>query len=223
MIRTILSILWLVISWPAAFVIRNKKFEEKYNITRKCVNVFFKIAKAPVVVHGISYHENTPILFVSNHQGTLDPLVIVDAISTPMTFISKEENKKFPIISSWAKSLELIYFNRSQQDSAVKMLRETSRTLKSGKSVLVFPEGTRAKCNKMADFHAASLKPAYLAKASIVPVTLHDSFEDFNNIKNKKGFTVTVGNLLTFEDYKQMDINDLAKTLHDIIEKPLLF
>ncbi|MFV0552663.1 MAG: lysophospholipid acyltransferase family protein [Anaerorhabdus sp.] len=217
MFRLLKGGIYILFTGSKARRLKNASFEERYKAARECCLKFFKLVKTPVIYNDVKLPEG-PVLFVSNHQGTIDPLVIVAALEKPTTFISKQENKKIPIISTWASLLDLIYFDRDDQASAIKMLRESTRWLKSGKSVLVFPEGTRSKSKKVNEFHEASLKPAYLAKASIVPITLHNVYEDFNNIKSKKPYRITIGKLQTYEIYKDKNLEELAKELQQEIE-----
>ena len=74
------------------------------------------------------------LLFVSNHQSAFDMLLQMSIITTPFTFISKKENEKLPYVANWAKTLELIYFDREDRASAIHMLRESARQLKSGRN-----------------------------------------------------------------------------------------
>ncbi|MEG0076814.1 MAG: lysophospholipid acyltransferase family protein [Anaerorhabdus sp.] len=221
MFRLLLGGIYLLRTYPIAKRIKNESFDVRYHEAREASLKFLRLVKTSVLVNEQELPEGET-LFVSNHQGTIDPLVIVAAIKKPTTFISKKENKKIPIISTWAEVLDLIYFDREDQSSAIKMLREASRWLKAGNSVLIFPEGTRSKSATVHGFHEASLKPAYLAKANIVPITLHNVYKDFDNIKTKTPYRITIGKPLSYEDYKDKDLKELADYLHDEIENPIL-
>lgn len=220
MIRLFFGALYFLTTWFEAIQVQRQPFEKRYQSARKCSHRFMSVVKSQVVCNQIDYPQGA-ILFVANHQGTIDPLLLVAAISKPMTFISKQENKKIPIIQTWAKVLELIYFDRKDQSSAIKMLRETTRWLKSGQSVLVFPEGTRSKSVQVNAFHEGSLKPAYLAHATIVTVTLHDAYTNFENMKNKKPYKITIGKLHKYESYCHLDLKTLASQLQQEIESTL--
>lgn len=213
MFRLFFGAIYVLFTWFVAHRVKDESFEARYHAARKCCLKFLNIVKTPVICNEIELPEG-PVLFVSNHQGTIDPLVIVAAIKKPTTFVSKQENKKIPVINTWANRLDLIYFNREEQASAVKMLRESTRWMKAGNSVLIFPEGTRSKSSLVNDFHEASLKPAYLAKATVVPITLHNVYGDFNNIKTKTPYRVTIGNAIFYEEYKDKDLKEFAKMLN---------
>lgn len=216
MFRLLKGGIYILFTGSKARRVKNAAFEERYKAARECCLKFFKLVKTPVIYNDVKLPEG-PVLFVSNHQGTIDPLVIVAALEKPTTFISKQENKKIPIISTWASLLDLIYFDRDDQASAIKMLRESTRWLKSGKSVLIFPEGTRSKSNIVNEFHEASLKPAYLAKATIVPITLCNVYLDFNNIKTNTPYQIRIGTPIFFEEYKNIELKELSEQVRKII------
>lgn len=216
MFRLFKGVIYILFTGSKAKSVKNASFEERYHAARECCLKFFETVKTPVVYNDMKLPEG-PILFVSNHQGTIDPLVIVAALEKPTTFISKQENKKIPIISTWASLLDLIYFDRDEQASAIKMLRESTRWLKSGKSILIFPEGTRSKSSNVNEFHEASLKPAYLSKATIVPITLCNVYMDFDNIKTKTPYQIRIGTPLSFEEYKDIDLKELSEQVRNKI------
>lgn len=221
MIRLVLGALYFVSTWFVAKSARYHSFEKRYGAARKCSRRFLKVVDTKLECNEFVYPKG-PILFVSNHQGTIDPLLLIAAINKPMTFISKQENKKIPIINSWARVLGLIYFDRNEQSSAIKMLRETTRWLKDGNSILVFPEGTRSKSKHVYEFHEASLKPAYLAQATIVPITLHNAYTNFENMKHKIPYKITIGKARTYQSYCNQDLKLLANELKQEIEKNIL-
>ena len=105
-----------------------------------------------------------PMYLVCNHQSTFDPIMVVASYPLNLTFISKIENKKIPIIKRWAEHLELIYFDRNSRQGNIQMLRQASEKLKNNHSVLVFPEGTRSKSKQLGTLKAGALQPAKLAK-----------------------------------------------------------
>lgn len=164
---------------------------------------------------------NEAVFFVSNHQGTLDPALLVAANPTPMTFISKAKNERMPIFGRCAKSLEVIHFDHESRQGNVFMLREAVRYLKRGQSVLIFPEGTRSKQDKMNSFKAGAIQPAYLAKATIVPVTLNRAYCIDNKHEKARNLNITFSDPIKYEDYKQYDYATFADMLFEIIESKI--
>jgi len=97
------------------------------------------------------------------------------------------------------------------------------KELKSGRSYLIFPEGTRSrKGNVMVDFHAGSFKCALKAKCPVIPVALINS----NRVLDEKGtkpvhMELHYLNPIMPEDYKDMNTQELAALVRDRIEEVL--
>ena len=207
-------------SWIDAFLVRKKPFETRYAHMRFWSKHLLRCFHCKVIVDWkTTLPEEGPILFVSNHQSAFDMILQMAVLSTCFTFISKEENKKIPFVSSWSKSLELIYFNRDDRKSAIHMLREAARQLKSGRNLLIFPEGTRSKDGSLLPLHAGSIQPAYMAKATIVVVVLQNSYEYKLNLLKHKPFALTVLKKYEYEDYHTMKVETLCEQIQQEMEE----
>lgn len=180
------------------------------------------------LLHYLGYHlhvegsEKVPadetIYFVSNHQGTLDPVPLLAACPVHMAFISKKENEKLPFFGRWARLIGTIHFDRTSREGNVHMLREASRQLKAGHNLLIFPEGTRSRGNRMHDFKDGALLPAYLAKAVIVPVTLCNSYVLDRKKDRCRDIGVIFGDPIRFDEYGKKDREEFSQSLHDLIQ-----
>lgn len=218
-----LRLLWLIpISWIDAVLVRKKPFEERYAHMIKWSNKFMSVFKMKLDVEQVeALPEDASILFVSNHQSEFDMLMLIAGIDRPFTFISKVENEKVPYVASWSKTLEIIFFDREDRGSAIHMLREGARRLKSKKNLLIFPEGTRAKGHIMHEMQAGSLQPAFMAKSYIVPVVLMNSFKYMDLIKHKGICRMKILKPIAFEEYKPLKAEGLVKVLQEQMQGEL--
>lgn len=218
-----LRLLWLIpISWLDAILVRKKPFEERYAHMIKWSTKFLSVFKMKIdVEQAENLPEDAPILFISNHQSEFDMLMLIAGINRPFTFISKVENKKVPYVSSWSKTLDIIFFDREDRGSAIHMLREGARRLKNKRNLLIFPEGTRAKGHVMHEMQAGSLQPAFMAKSYIVPVVLMNSFKYMDLIKHKGSCRMKVLKPIAFEDYKPLKAEGLIKVLQEKMQNEL--
>lgn len=212
-------ILFLPLAWFSSIKNSKKTEEEIYQIFSIWSQRLLKFLGYHLEVDGQhNIPKEGPVYFVSNHQGTLDPVLIVGSCPLPMAFISKKENEKMPIFGRCACLIGTIHFDRETREGNVYMLRESARRMKAGKSLLIFPEGTRSKGDKMNEFKAGALQPAYLAKATIVPVTLNNAYcIDDKKDKNKQ-LKVIYGEPITYEDYKQYKHDEIGNILFTKIE-----
>jgi 1-acyl-sn-glycerol-3-phosphate acyltransferase len=123
--------------------------------------------------------ENIPldktILFVSNHHSDLDILVFLALSPIPIGFVAKIELLKVPVLRKWMKYLRCVFIDRNDIRQTAKVILEGIEILKSGHSMVVFPEGTRSVTGEPLPFKPGSLKLATKSKACVVPVTINGS------------------------------------------------
>ena len=209
---------------PGAWVISRRssmdEWEKNYCVlqrsSRKAIKAFgFEL-------HGQGAEElptQGPLFFVSNHQGTLDPAPIVASCPIPLAFISKKEKESIPLLGRWAQLIGTIHFDRETREGNVHMLRESARRLKQGKNLLIFPEGTRSKGDEMHAFKMGSLQPAYMGKATIVPVTLKHCYALDEKKSHIRSISVIYGKPIPYEEYGKIKQEELLTRLHDEIQR----
>ena len=127
--------------------------------------------------------ENLPeggVLFVSNHDGYGDiPAFMAGIPERQMGFIAKEELMRIPIFAKWIKRIRSLMLLRNDPRVAVKVFEEGADLLTRGFSMVIFPEGTRAKGLGMKPFAKGSLRMAFKTGAPVVPVAIQGSWDCF--------------------------------------------
>lgn len=166
--------------------LEKERDELVYKTTKAWANTLLKIAGVKVTVHGI---ENIPkdknVLYIGNHQGNFDIPIYMSQIPGLKGFVSKIEVKKIPGIRTWMTYMYCVFMDRSSIRKSGEAIVEGIKILKNGHSLVIFPEGTRSKGDKMADFKSGSFKLATKSKVPIVPVTMDGSYKIMEN-NNKK-------------------------------------
>ncbi|MBO5064570.1 MAG: 1-acyl-sn-glycerol-3-phosphate acyltransferase [Clostridia bacterium] len=121
--------------------------------------------------------ENEPIIYTPNHAGIFDiPSIILNAPEPPI-FIAKKELKSVPVLSDWMYVLDCVFVDRNNKNSARSSLHEAIEMVKNGRSVVVFPEGTRSKDGTLGEFKGGAMKIAMETGAKVVPVLLRGTRE----------------------------------------------
>ena len=137
-----------------------------------------KLAGATVKIFG---EENIPknetVLFMSNHQSNFDIALFLACIKTKKGFVAKLELGKIPILNQWMKKIDCVFMDRSSIRKSAEAIAEATKLLKNGRSMVIFPEGTRSKTGALSDFKAGSFKLATKPKVPIVPVTLDGTYK----------------------------------------------
>lgn len=222
-IRLFIVLLVIIPSWINAITVRKYDKFKIHNTLKKWCRCIISILNYKLIIEGNEYlNIKESIYFVSNHQGTFDPAIIVGASDVPISFISKRQNEKLPLIGSWSKSIRNIHFDRDSREDNIHMLRDSARRLKAGDNILIFPEGTRSKSSNLNEFKVGSIQPAYLAKATIVPIVLNNSYA-FDE-KNPKSNIMRVKFLkpIRHEEYKTYSQEEICKLLHDLIKGEII-
>ncbi len=195
------SIVWyivffvtLILDIPAMIRVKmltKKGLEEKrdklvYKVTTTWARILLKVAGVKVTVHGLENIPNdTNVLYIGNHQGNFDIPIYMSQIPGLKGFVSKIEVKKIPGVRTWMEYMYCVFMDRSSIRKSGEAIIEGIKILKSGHSLVIFPEGTRSKGDNMGDFKAGSLKLATKSKVPIVPVTMNGSYKIMENSKKK--------------------------------------
>jgi len=109
-------------------------------------------------------------LYVSNHLSWVD-IVVIQA-HTPCLFVSKKEVGSWPILGKIAKSCGVIFVERESKKSMLDCIQAVADHLKSGISVVVFPEGTSSEGSSVSLFHANLFEAAINHHIQIQPLAI---------------------------------------------------
>ncbi|NLM03618.1 MAG: 1-acyl-sn-glycerol-3-phosphate acyltransferase [Clostridiales bacterium] len=165
-------------------VIENRIYTNK--ITKKVCDILIKATGSSIEVHGLeNIPEDGAVLFVSNHQGYFDIPVLLVSIPKTLSFLAKIELKSWPIIGKWVDHIEGVYIDRQDIRQSLRAINSTAEKLKSGQSMVIFPEGTRSKSRELNPFKPGSLRAAQKANVPIIPITIDGTYKILEGSKKK--------------------------------------
>lgn len=169
--------------------------------------------------------DNTNVCYISNHQSLLDICAYVGILKLKASPIAKIEVLKAPFVGSFAKGVGAILLDRKSPKSSIKAILDGTKELKEGKSVIIFPEGTRSKDLKMNEMKAGSYKMALRAESTIVPLTIQGTRNGFEDKKGFRKYDVNITILpavsaknLSKEEQKELPIK-VSQAVKDAYEK----
>lgn len=172
--------------------------------------------------------ENEPVIYTPNHSSMFDiPAIVLTAPAPPM-FIAKKELSVFPVLRDWMWVIDCVFVDRKNKDSARSSLHEAIEMVKNGRSLVIFPEGTRSKDGKLGEFKGGAMKIAMETGAKVVPVLIEGSRDRLEATGNITPGTVYVTFLepietkgLTKEDFFKMpeEIRGLIQSERDKNQK----
>ena len=226
-------IFMLFITYPrlkkAEKFLKNNKIEEFYDYsfyqTSKWAMNRIKDSGATINVFG---KENIPkdrnVVFISNHQGDFDIAIFMALIPKEKGFVAKIELNKIPILRTWMKYLGCVFMDRNDLKQSLKTINEAISFIKKGHSMVIFPEGTRSKGDKMGDFKAGSFKLATKTNTPIIPVTIDGSYklkEQNNGFIKPDVVNVYIHNPLYLDNMSNEDKENLHIIVKNIIKDKL--
>ncbi len=130
--------------------------------------------------------ENIPrdqaVLYIGNHRSIFDAVITIMQLPSVTGYLAKIQLSKIPLLKQWAHNLHVLFLDREDIRQGLQVILNAIEEIKAGHSIFIFPEGTRCKEEGvLLPFHGGSFKVATKAKCPIVPVTLvntGDIFED---------------------------------------------
>lgn len=191
--------------------------EERYNYIRKLINIVFKSLGVTINVEGLDKLDNLKnYLFVSNHQSFMDALAMIYVFDNPTIFVAKKESKDYPIAGKVIDAIDAIFFDRENIRDAVRMIKACKENLSDGRSVVIYPEGTRTKDENYipGEYKAGALKSAYETKKDIVVVVIDGSYKALSR-KYKKDIAININFLevINYDEYNVINTNDLTSQI----------
>ncbi len=149
-----------------------------YRIGRTWARLCMRMAGITYEVTGL---ENVPlnqtVVFCANHASQVDILVLYCMLPVSIRFLAKKELFSVPFFGVVMRVAGHIPIDRSGGRAAVKSLNDAAEKIRSGASVVIFPEGTRSRDGRLQPFKTGGIQVAIRSKCPIVPVAILGSYE----------------------------------------------
>lgn len=128
-----------------------------------------------VSVAGAEHLPNGPVIFMSNHQSNFDILSLLAAMPRQFHWIAKKELFEIPVFGHSMRRGGYIPLDRGDGRKALQSLDVAAATIHNGKSVVLFPEGTRTPDGNLLPFKRGGFVLARKAAVPVIPVTINGS------------------------------------------------
>ena len=224
-------VLWNHFTW----MYRRSKHPEKYDINdtykraRKIITKACNALDVDLIVEGL---ENIPqdqnYLLVSNHISMIDPLLIIETLDKPITFVAKDEVAHYPFVSHLLMAIGGAYIDRSDLRQSLKVIQKVGDELAEGKKNWgIFVEGTRNKDyqKNLIPFHGGSFRPAVKSKSAILPIAIVGTNRVLktHNIYKKYPVHIKILPPISYEEYKDYKTDEIAQICQDKIQRAISF
>ena len=118
---------------------------------------------------------NSACVFIGNHMSTLETLILPGIIQPFMevTFVVKEGLVRYPVFKHVMRSRDPVLVGRTNPREDLKAVLEGgTEKLKSGSSMIIFPQTTRSTSLDPEQFNTIGVKLARRAQVPVVPFAL---------------------------------------------------
>jgi len=174
-------------------------------IVTKWMTPLVRSAGVKYVVEG---KENIPddetVLFMANHQGMFDFPIGITCFKKPCAYIVKKEAESYPLVNHCMRLMDCIYIDRDNAREALKSFDAAARLINDGRSVIIFPEGTRSKTGEIGEFKNGAYKIIEKTHCKVIPVLINGTRHALEETGNVVPTDVKVKILPAF-DTKDMD------------------
>lgn len=196
MIRTAIVIIWTVLATVVMSLatIIVSFFSRKGNLCHLIAGFWGKsilwASGVKVTVSGLKHIDaEHSYIFMVNHQSLFDIPVVLGHLPHQFRWLAKAELFRIPIFGYAMQRVGYISIDRSDRKAAFKSLQTAAERIRSGASVLIFPEGTRSPDGRILPLKKGGFVLAVDSATPIVPMIIHGT----RSIMPKNNFRIQPG------------------------------
>ncbi len=178
-LRFIKAVIFVLNYAVAAYIINIFGSGEKFlkQRTGSGAKKLMDITGASINVSGIENIDiNKHYIFTGNHRSYTDILVLFAAggiAGCHFTFMAKKELFRIPFLGKAMIFLHVIGVERGSTSKAMKSLLEAIEVIKTGRNVVIFPEGTRSNDGyTLSPFKKGAFTIAKRAEVDVIPFVI---------------------------------------------------
>lgn len=139
---------------------------------RSWSRMLLRVAGIRVVRQGAVLNPLERYVYVANHASLFDIPVLLATIPDNVRIMYKRELERIPVFGWCLRRSPFIAIDRDNHRDASARLEEAVATMRSGSSVVVFPEGTRSADGTVGPFKRGAFTLAARSGRPLVPVAL---------------------------------------------------
>ena len=121
-----------------------------------------------------------PVVYIGNHMSLAETLILpgIALAFSRVNFVIKEELRHYPVFKHIMIALKLIAVSRQNpRDDLKTVLREGSKFISNGGSIIIFPQATRSVEFDVEGFNTLGVKLASRNRVPVVPVAIKTDFQ----------------------------------------------
>ena len=151
-------------------------------------------------------------VYISNHVSWFDVFILAAELPR-YSFIAKSELRRIPVFGYGAEAAGIVFLDRDNRKAAFESYKLAAKEVERGRSIVVFPEGTRGRDYHLRPFKKGPFVLAIASQCPIIPTIVHGSRE----VMAKGSFRVRSGTIdvhfLEPIETKGLDYEDRAELM----------
>jgi 1-acyl-sn-glycerol-3-phosphate acyltransferase len=185
------------------------------------VKVILWVCGVKVKVKGLeNVDPDLPRIYMSNHQSYFDIFAFFAGLPIDFKYILKKELMRIPLFGIAARRGRHISIDRGNPRKAFESVQKAAEKIKSGYSVLIFPEGTRSPDGHIQPFKRGGFRLAIQSGCDVVPLAISNSHNIAakGSLKVNKGvIAINIGKPISIKDYTKKDIDKLLVRVREAV------
>ncbi|MDR3309649.1 MAG: 1-acyl-sn-glycerol-3-phosphate acyltransferase [Tannerella sp.] len=135
------------------------------------------VTLCPVRVRGReNLKKGQSYVFISNHQGAFDIFLIYGYLGAPIKWMMRKGVAKIPFVGFACRMAGFILVDNTSARAAQRSVTEAGARLRNGRSLIIFPEGSRSHDGRLSRFKRGAYQIATEHQLPIAPITLNGPF-----------------------------------------------
>ncbi len=152
--------------------------QNAYQLVRACARRVMAWSGIRVrVLHAERLTADGASMLVSNHVSIADAAVLVAALPVDVRFVANHVYAQYPILGPIIRGASASIVNRDSWRSRGDSGHAMQQALGSGRSLLVFPEGTTSSSGELLPFRSGAFRAAARTGRRVVPIALSGTRE----------------------------------------------
>ncbi len=222
MLMTAAIILWIVIvtGFFGILAIFASFIDIKGRLPHKVAGTWARsiLALSPIelTIKGLSNIDpDKSYIYMSNHQSNYDIPILLGHLPVQFRWLAKIELFRIPLFGYAMKRAGYICIDRSNQKSAFESLKKAAEIIRSGVSVMIFPEGTRTRDGKIGSFKKGGFVLAVESGVPILPIIIRGTY----SVMSRNRLLIKPGKV-TLEILRPVETSGFTKETKDqLMEK----
>lgn len=164
---------------------------------------------------------NQAYVVISNHQSAFDIFAHFATLPVPIRFLAKQELFKIPVFGAAMRRIGIVEVDRGAGRATHQAVnRGAAANMKLGRSLMIYPEGTRSRDGAMLPFKKGAFAIARNLGVPILPTAITGSREVWSpgsKMIRPGHITVTILDPISTENMKLRDLGGLTEQARSVI------